>query len=69
MAAASADLDQQRVGRCGRSLPDANCILVATTGHEIGHGGRQFFLCEKAPRPDPRITWAHYCEIEMISRF
>ena len=51
---------------CGRSLPDMNIIFVATAGHETGHGSMAFLLREKAPRPDPRITWTHYCEIEMI---
>ncbi|WP_194467771.1 hypothetical protein [Bradyrhizobium sp. CCBAU 53340] len=43
-----------------RSLPDANFIFVATSGHEIGHGGMELFLRNKAPRPDAKILWLHY---------
>ncbi|MBR0754375.1 hypothetical protein JQ604_19505 [Bradyrhizobium jicamae] len=43
-----------------RSLPDANFVFVATAGHEIGHGGMEFFLSQKAPRPNAKITWVHY---------
>lgn len=30
------------------SFPDANFILVATAGHEIGHGGMELFLRDRA---------------------
>lgn len=43
-----------------RSLPDANFIFVATTGHEIGHGGMELFLHDKAPKPDRVAAWIHY---------
>ena len=35
-----------------RSLSDANFIFVATSGHEIGHGGMESFIRDKAPKPD-----------------
>ena len=43
-----------------RSIPDANFVFVATSGHEIGHGGMEFFLRDKAPRPDTGVAWLHY---------
>jgi hypothetical protein len=42
------------------SLTDANFIFVATTGHEIGHGGMGYFLHDKAPKPDAGVVWFHY---------
>ena len=43
-----------------KSLPEANFVFVATAGHEIGHGGMEFFLHDKAPKPDVRVVWVHY---------
>jgi hypothetical protein len=43
-----------------RSLPDANFIFVATGGHEIGHGGMEHFIRDKAPKPDTGAAWLHY---------
>jgi hypothetical protein len=43
-----------------RSLPEANFVFVATAGHEIGHGGMEFFLHDRAPKPDGRVVWVHY---------
>ena len=34
--------------------PDADLVFVATSGHEIGHGGMEHFLHDGAPRPEPR---------------
>ena len=42
------------------SMPDANFVFVATAGHEIGHGGMEFFLQGKPPKPGPNVTWIHY---------
>jgi len=47
-------------GLAARSLPEANFVFVATAGHEIGHGGMEFFLHDKAPKPDGRVVWVHY---------
>jgi hypothetical protein len=43
-----------------RSLPDANFIFVATSGHEIGHGGMEYFIRDKAPKPGSAVAWLHY---------
>jgi hypothetical protein len=43
-----------------QSLPDANFVFIATAGHEIGHGGMEFFLKGKPPKPDANVTWIHY---------
>jgi hypothetical protein len=43
-----------------QSLPDANFIFIATAGHEIGHGGMEFFLKGQAPKPDGNVSWIHY---------
>ena len=43
-----------------RSLPDANFIFVATSGHEIGHGGMEYFIHDKALKPDTKVGWLHY---------
>jgi hypothetical protein len=43
-----------------QSLPDANFVFVATAGHEIGHGGMEFFLQGKPPKPDANVSWIHY---------
>jgi predicted GNAT family acetyltransferase len=42
------------------SLPNANFVFVGTTGHEIGHGGMEYFIHDKAPKPDASISWIHY---------
>src|ERR1700744_5826292 len=42
------------------SLPDANFVFVATAGHEIGHGGMEFFLQGTPPKPDANVSWIHY---------
>lgn len=42
------------------SLPEANFVFVATAGHEIGHGGIEFFLQGKPPKPDADVNWIHY---------
>jgi hypothetical protein len=40
--------------------PDVDLIFVATSGHEIGHGGMERFLHDGAPRPDATLAWAHF---------
>jgi len=40
--------------------PEADLVFVATSGHEIGHGGMEHFLREGAPRPDATLAWAHF---------
>jgi hypothetical protein len=42
------------------SLPNANFVFVATTGHEIGHGGMGYFIHDRAPKPDAGVSWIHY---------
>jgi hypothetical protein len=41
-------------------LPDTNFVFVGTTGHEIGHGGMEYFLHDKAPKPDRGVSWIHF---------
>lgn len=38
---------------------DSGFTLVATTGHEIGHGGMDFFMDQKAPKPGDVLCWLH----------
>ncbi len=40
--------------------PDADLVFVATSGHEIGHGGMQHFLHDGAPPPGATLAWAHF---------
>src|SRR4029453_7771598 len=40
--------------------PDTDLVFVATSGHEIGHGGMEHFLHDGAPRPDATLAWAHF---------
>ena len=40
--------------------PDVDLVFVATSGHEIGHGGMEHFLHDAAPRPDATLAWAHF---------
>jgi hypothetical protein len=39
--------------------PQADFVFVATSGHEIGHGGMEQFLHEGAPSPDATLAWVH----------
>ena len=39
--------------------PQADFVFVATSGHEIGHGGMEHFLREGAPKPDATSAWVH----------
>jgi hypothetical protein len=34
-------------------------VFVATAGHEIGHGGMEFFLKQGAPAPRDTLAWVH----------
>lgn len=43
-----------------RSLPDMNLVFVATTGHEVGHGGMEYFIKDRAPQPKDVALWLHY---------
>jgi hypothetical protein len=40
--------------------PDVDLVFVATSGHEVGHGGMEHFLHDGAPRPDATVAWAHF---------
>ena len=35
-------------------------VFVATSGHEIGHGGMEHFLQRGAPPPEATAAWAHF---------
>jgi hypothetical protein len=35
-------------------------VFVATSGHEIGHGGMEHFMKRGAPLPDSTAAWAHF---------
>jgi len=39
---------------------DVDLVFVATSGHEVGHGGMEHFLRDGAPRPDVTLAWAHF---------
>jgi hypothetical protein len=40
--------------------PDVDLVFVATSGHEIGHGGMEQFLHDGAPKPEATVAWAHF---------
>jgi hypothetical protein len=40
--------------------PDADLAFIATSGHEIGHGGMEQFLHDGAPKPEATLAWAHF---------
>ena len=40
--------------------PEADLVFVATSGHEIGHGGMERFLKAGAPLTDATLAWAHF---------
>jgi hypothetical protein len=40
--------------------PDVDLAFVATSGHEVGHGGMEHFLHDGAPKPDATLAWAHF---------
>jgi hypothetical protein len=37
-----------------------NLVFVATSGHEIGHGGMEHFMRDGAPKPAATAAWAHF---------
>lgn len=39
---------------------NVNLVLVATDGHEIGHGGIEDFIKHEAPTPDSTAAWVHF---------
>jgi len=41
-------------------LPNVDLAFVATSGHEIGHGGMEHFMREGAPAPAATLAWAHF---------
>ena len=41
-------------------LVDTDLVFVATAGHEIGHGGMEYFLHSAAPPPAKTVAWAHF---------
>ncbi len=42
-----------------KSKRQMNYVFVATVGHEIGHGGMEAFIHEKAPPPEKVRAWLH----------
>lgn len=40
--------------------PDTDLVFVATSGHEIGHGGMEHFLQAGAPPTEATLAWAHF---------
>ena len=42
------------------ALTNVDLQFVATSGHEIGHGGMSHFLCNEAPPPEATLAWAHF---------
>lgn len=43
-----------------QTLSDVNLVFVATSGHEVGHGGMEIFIRDRAPKPDVVAAWLHY---------
>ena len=48
------------MARLAARWPDVDLVFVATSGHEIGHGGMEHFLHDGAPKPDATLAWAHF---------
>lgn len=44
----------------GQTFSAHNLVFVATSGHEIGHGGMERFMHDGAPRPADTAAWAHF---------
>ncbi|HSI01752.1 MAG TPA: hypothetical protein VLA02_14200 [Reyranella sp.] len=42
------------------TFPRHDLVFVATSGHEIGHGGMEHFLRDGAPSPAGTAMWAHF---------
>lgn len=43
-----------------KELQNVNLVFVATSGHEIGHGGMASFLVNGAPKPAEVAAWVHF---------
>jgi len=43
----------------GATQPNVNFVLVATAGHEVGHGGMEIFLFRNPPPPERTLGWIH----------
>lgn len=43
-----------------QSMKDLNFVFVGTSGHEVGHGGMEHFIHDKAPKPQDVAVWLHY---------
>lgn len=41
-------------------LANVDLAFVATSGHEIGHGGMEYYLRDGAPPPGATLAWAHF---------
>lgn len=43
-----------------QSMKEVNFVFVGTSGHEVGHGGMEHFIHDKAPKPNEAAAWLHY---------
>jgi hypothetical protein len=43
-----------------QKFPAHDLMFVATSGHEIGHGGMEHFMRSGAPKPAATAAWAHF---------
>lgn len=43
-----------------QKFPAHDLVFVATSGHEIGHGGMDHFMRSDAPPPAATAAWAHF---------
>ena len=46
--------------RQARSFSNLDLVFVATSGHEIGHGGMAHFMRDGAPSPENTVAWVHF---------
>ncbi len=46
--------------RQARTFAGLDLVFVATSGHEIGHGGMEYFMRDGAPPPDKTVAWIHF---------
>jgi hypothetical protein len=46
--------------RQARHFGNLDLVFVATSGHEIGHGGMAHFMRDGAPSPDNTVAWVHF---------
>ena len=47
-----------------QSMKDVNFVFVGTSGHEVGHGGMEHFIHDRAPKPQAELLDPVFEQIE-----